>query len=31
MSNKLVPIDVRVAELDTAGRSVSEIAIELGI
>ena len=31
MSSKLVPIEVRVGELVTAGRSVNEVAIELGI
>jgi DNA-binding CsgD family transcriptional regulator len=31
MSTNLDPIEVRVAELVTAGRSISEVAIELGI
>jgi DNA-binding CsgD family transcriptional regulator len=31
MSSNLDPIEVRVAELVTAGRSTSEAAIELGI
>jgi len=31
MSSNLDPIEVRVAELVTAGRSVDEVAIELGI
>jgi len=31
MSSNLDPIEVRVAELVTAGRSVEDVAIELGI
>jgi DNA-binding CsgD family transcriptional regulator len=31
MSTQLIPTEVRVAELVTAGRTAGEIAIELGI